>query len=178
LNRHRHAAGALAVGAGVLLASAALAFPEGGPWQAAADAGGCSTCHFAGEPITASPALALAGLPQRIEPGRRYRLELRLADPELRAAGFLIAAHGAAGAAGRFVPADARSEANGHLARHTRAGTVPVAAGAGAWTLEWQAPASLSGPVRFEVWANAADDDRSPLGDRIHHRIWEVPARR
>ena len=44
------------------------------------------------------------------------------------------------------------------------------------WRVTWTAPASLAGPIRFEIWANAGNDDLSPLGDRLHHRVLEIPA--
>jgi hypothetical protein len=42
------------------------------------------------------------------------------------------------------------------------------------WTVVWTAPARAAEMIRFELWANAGNDDLSPLGDRLHHRIWQV----
>jgi hypothetical protein len=42
------------------------------------------------------------------------------------------------------------------------------------WRVQWRAPDAAAGPLRFEAWANASNDDRSPLSDRIHRRNWEV----
>lgn len=154
--------------AAVLVASPpAAAFPEGAPWDMARDEG-CAACHFENPPVMDSSALDVEGLPAEIAPGALYRLTLRLTDPELARAGYFAAAWRDGAGAGRFTAPDDRSETSGAKARSTEAGSLPVAAGAAEWSLDWRAPEGLDGPVRFEVWANAANDDGSPLGDRIH----------
>ncbi len=158
---------------GVLLAATLLASPpaaafsEGAPWDMTREEG-CGACHFDNPPVEDSPALTLEGLPAEIVPGALYRLTLRLADPELARAGYFASSWRAGAEAGRFSAEDGRSEASGAKARSTEAGSLPADGGAAEWRLDWQAPEDLDGPLRFEVWANAANDDGSPLSDRIH----------
>ena len=52
--------------------------------------------------------------------------------------------------------------------QHTLAGSRAPAAGMNQWTIEWEAPAVVAGPVQFNVAANAANNDDSPLGDYIY----------
>jgi len=40
--------------------------------------------------------------------------------------------------------------------------------GANRWTVEWTAPSLATGPVQFNVAANASNNDDSPLGDYIY----------
>lgn len=167
----------LALAAALLAPSAAAAFPDPPPWDAAGGEG-CAACHFDVEPIAPSPALAIEGLPDALAPGTTYALELRLADPEMARAGFLISAEGRDGAVGRFVSVDGRTEAKDGLARSTAAGSRPAPSGSAAWRLEWVAPDRVDGPVRFVLRANAADGDGSPFGDRTHLRSRAVPPAR
>lgn len=162
--------------AGTLLMAGGLchAFPEGAPWEAAGP-GGCSACHFGSEPVIASQSLVLSGLPERIHAGRGYRLVLRLEAADMAAAGFLLGAFTGDAPAGHFEPVDERTQAQGALVRHTGDGTALTGKGMAEWRVQWRAPDAAGGPIRFEAWANASDDDRSPLGDRIHRRAWEVP---
>ena len=109
-------------------------------------------------------------------PAAPYTLEIVLADPALRIAGFMLRVTAADAPAGSLSSVDATTETEGARARSTRAGARPPAEGAMRWRVTWTAPASLAGPIRFEIWANAGNDDLSPLGDRLHHRVLEIPA--
>jgi hypothetical protein len=53
-----------------------------------------------------------------------------------------------------------------HYAGHTEPGSRLAAPGAAEWPIVWTAPAS--GPITFSAAANAADDDRSPMGDYVY----------
>jgi hypothetical protein len=53
-----------------------------------------------------------------------------------------------------------------HYAGHTEPGSRLATPGAAAWPVVWTAPGS--GPVTFSASANAADDDRSPMGDWVY----------
>lgn len=170
------AAAALAVAAVLIAFGAAplaVAFPDGAPWEAAEAPEACNQCHFDASLVEASAALELVGLPERIEPGATVRFTLRLSDAAMASAGFLLAATGADGGAGRFGPVDARTSAEGAKARSTEAGSRLSASGRAEWTLDWTAPAAApASSVLFHVWANAANDDRSPFGDATHRRSW------
>lgn len=152
----------------------AFAMPGAMPWDHAGGPGrpDCTACHFESGATAQSPALRITGWPGKAEPGKSYALVLRL-EAELAAAGFLMRAEKTSdmGApAGRFLPADDRTEAGEGALRSTVAGTKPAAPGKAEWRFSWQAPGDFTGPVTLYIAAVAADDDRSPLGDRVHLR--------
>lgn len=177
------ASAAAACGAALTIGavSAALAFPEGAPWEAAGGEG-CAECHFDAPPQERSPALEVLGLPSAPLPGERYLLTVRLEDERMVTAGFLLSAwQGAARthAAGAFeVAADGETgnptvETNGALARSTEAGLQPTGPGVAEWSVVWQAPEHIA-DIELEVWANAGNDDKSPFGDATHKRVFRL----
>lgn len=157
-------------------AGLALAFPDGAPWDAAGDEG-CERCHFDAPPVEASDALAIAGLPERVEPGRRYPLTLRLRDENAAAVGFLLSARRGDFPAGAFSPVDDRTEANGARARSTEAGSMPDEHGRAQWAVTWQAPPRLDDSIVLELWANAGNGDDSPFGDTTHVKRFPLAGR-
>ncbi len=180
--RHFRASAGIAAAAvpAVFAFSVVLAFPDGAPWEVAGR-GGCAECHFDVPPVEASAAISIVGLPASVSPGERYPLTVRLEDENLANAGFLLfASHRIDGTdpvdAGRFDADDERVATDGARARSTEKGSGPAAPGVAEWSVLWQAPASLAGPVVFDVWANAGNGDRSPFGDAIHHHVFEVAA--
>ena len=175
----RHAGGTLL--AGFLLAAPLGAAPDGVAWEVADDPSGCASCHLGQPERPAADGLSIDGLPDAPEPGRRYRLSVRLTDPALRVAGFLLRVvaateTGAPGDPGMLDPVDERSETDGPRARSTWDGRKPTADGEARWDLDWIAPATVALPLRVELWGNVGNDDLSPLGDAIRHGIWLVPA--
>jgi hypothetical protein len=153
----------------------ARAFPDGAPWETADDPEGCRSCHFDSPDAADSQALGLDGLPERIVAGRSYALMLVLNDESLELAGFLLSVSAAGEPAGRLDAPDGTIETAGAQARSTRDGAEPKSSGLAVWQLHWTAPDELEQPVRFDVWANAGNDDESPFGDRTYHRIWTAP---
>jgi hypothetical protein len=156
--------------------SPAFASPKGAEWAVIDDVAGCGSCHLGSPEPTNSTAISIEGLPERVTPAAPYTLEIVLADPALRIAGFLLEVTTADVPAGMLSSIDATTESQGARARSTRAGALPQVEGAQRWRVLWTAPTTLPGPVRFEIWANAGNDDLSPLGDRLHHRTFEVPS--
>lgn len=161
----------------VLSAGRAGAFPDGAPWESASSEEGCNECHFDAGATLESEALAIAGLPDGIDPGAVYRLTLSLRADEMYRAGFLLTARQNGAPAGRFTALDDRASTQGAQARSTERGAELEGPGLAEWRLEWTAPAVLEGPVSFELWGNAANDDQSPFGDATHFRVWLVAAR-
>lgn len=152
----RHGVGALLLGAYALApALDARAFSDGPPWDGHVGKG-CAACHFGTEPAEDSAAVRLDGLPPQPVPGETYPLALTLAD-EAAAYGFLIVGPG------RFAAPGDDAVAVGGKARSTTAAARPH------WALAWTAPATPGGC--FDIWINAADNDASAFGDRIHHRL-------
>lgn len=160
-----------------MLAGSAAAFPDGAPWEAARQEG-CAQCHFDAAARLESSAVEIDGLPERVSPGARYRLSIRLVDEQMVKAGFLLSAwfDGNETGAGAFAAADARTDTHGAQARSTEAGAALTRQGVAEWTLDWIAPQATDLPVRIELWANAANDDQSPFGDVTHRRSWQLPA--
>jgi hypothetical protein len=160
------------------LAAAALAqaAPDGVDWTIAATDAACAGCHLGSDPVSDPAALRLLGLPAVIEPGREYPLTIVLEDPALRNAGFLLTIRAGSNAAGTLKATDDRVETLAAQARSSWQGSFPPGPGRASWTLLWQAPAVADAGIRFDLWANAGNDDLSPLGDRLHHRTFDLAA--
>jgi hypothetical protein len=168
----------LVVGAAVscgVFASPVSAATDGAEWETAADPQGCRSCHLDSPDPPDSDGLSIEGLPAQVQAGQRYELTIALEDPELQNAGFLLTVSAQAGPAGTLAASDALTATNGAMARSTYDGTEPDAPGKASWELVWTAPAVIEEPLRFDLWANAGNWDLSPLGDRVHHRVWRVP---
>ena len=155
-----------------IAAATAGAYPEGAPWGAAnpdADES-CASCHHDYDPQTASAALRIDGLPTAAIAGSSYALTIRLIDDTAKTAGFQLVATGD-GDAGRLSSEDTTIETAGPAARSTQ----PAMSESGAnWSLDWQAPMAAGTEITFLLAASSANDDQSPLGDRIHYRRWRV----
>ena len=171
---------ALATGAALsALPPSAIAYRTGPP---AAHTGGfgegtCTACHWSEADERRDGGLTLE-VPAAYEPGKTYTLRVRLEDPALRSAGFQLSARFDDGAgvdtgaqAGSLAASDSgvvvvTSGKGIQYASHTDVGVAPAEPGRAAWIVRWTAPAG--GPVVFHAAANAADDDASEFGDRIH----------
>ena len=166
-----------AITAAALSYGVAGAFPDGAPWGAANPAAdqNCASCHFDADPIVESAALVVRGLPQKTEPGARHELEIALDDPETVVAGFQLIAQAAGERTGTFVSAESNVEFIGAAIRSTAAVEHRKPA---TWIVEWRAPDTIESDVVFYVAASAANDDGSPLGDRIHFKTYRVTAER
>lgn len=169
---------ACAAGVAACLITTAAASPDGAEWNSISDPAGCLQCHRDSPALPHSQALTLEGLPRRPVAGRRYELTIAVRDPALRNSGFLLSVLSDQGAGGEFDSVDGRTETNGAQARSNYDSSTPDEPGEARWRVAWTAPASIDGPLRFDLWANAGNYDLSPLGDRLHHRIWYVPLAR
>lgn len=137
----------------------------------------CRACH-ADYPLNDGGTLTIEGAPERFQPGQAYQLRVVIRHPELRRAGFQLSARFADGPAkgrqaGTLAVADASVatviEHEGiTYAQHTRAGTATASPGEHAWAITWTAPTDVSADVILHVAVNAANDDLSEFGDRIH----------
>jgi hypothetical protein len=159
-----------------LVASPALAAPEGAPWNQDGGPGrlDCTQCHFDGKAIRQSEAVHLDGLPAAVVAHETYELSLNIEYSDLITAGFLITAESGGRPAGAFQPIDTRTSANGAALRSTREGLRHGAPGSAKWTFRWTASASVDGPITFYVAANASNDDASAFGDQIFLSTFEA----
>jgi hypothetical protein len=165
---------------GIVLPPAAgvLASPDGAEWTTSVDPEGCRSCHLGAPDAVDTASVSIEGLPEQPVAGRRYELEIVVEDPALRNAGFLLSVAAGRRPAGSLAAVDERTETSGASARSTWEGSFTDQPGMARWRLDWTAPAQLDGPLLFDLWANAGNDDLSPLGDRPQHRSWLVPAAR
>lgn len=173
-----HAAPTALIGAATLLAiltaAPAPASPDGAEWATADDPEGCLACHLGAPVATESEGLAIEGLPKKPAATQSYALTITLTDPELQNAGFLLRVAATGGAPGTLESGDGRTETNGALARSTFDGATPAEPGRAEWQIQWTAPASIEGPLRFDLLGNAGNWDLSPLGDRLHRRSFSI----
>lgn len=145
----------------------------------------CLQCHMDGELNEPGGTVTITGLPPRYQPGQRYTLRIAVSHPELRTAGFELAARYESGpdsarqsgtlaidGDGAKVSTDEASRVQ--YAHHLRLGTTPLRPGNGRWIVAWTAPSAPSGPVVFHVVANAANDNDSPMGDHVYARAVTV----
>lgn len=174
----------LCVTAGVALAAtsaAVLAFKEGPLPNMTGGFGDqtCRLCHFDDDLNAPGGSLTLDGVPATYTPGRRYEITVRIARAEIVRGGFEIAARFASGPqagrqagtwhidAPRLQTVTSQTDPSLVFVQHTTAGTDASTPGSVTWTFAWTAPVS-DAPVQFNVAANAANDDASPLGDFIY----------
>ena len=165
----------LAALAAALPVGGAIAYPDGAPWGAANPAASesCASCHFGAEPVQASSALSISGLPAQPNPGELYELVIDFEDEEIVTAGFQLFADAGRHPAGSVVSSLPDVEFAGAAIRSTSPVKGP---GRVSWPVRWRAPATVSAPIVFFAAAAAANDDGSPLGDTIHYRTYRIPA--
>lgn len=137
----------------------------------------CLNCHT-GEPLNAyGGSVKVEGLPDRFEPGRAYPLTVVLSAEGTVLAGFQLTARYADGrragdAAGELSPLDdgvtvTTGETGQPYLHQTQAGSIPESDAGTSWTVEWRAPGD-GGAVVFNVAANSANGDQSPLLDLVY----------
>lgn len=170
--------GAFVPCAAAAAAAAGGAYVDGPPPGHAGgfDEPSCHACHFENALNAEGGALEIEA-PPRYSPGAQYTLRLVIRHPELRRAGFQLAARFAAGPdrgkqAGvlRVAPEIGRVTRLNDVAyaHHVRAGTQVERAGEATWSIEWTAPGRATADVIVHVAANAANNDNSEFGDRIY----------
>ena len=166
----------------IALPLAVSAFKEG-PYPNVTGGFGEQTCHLChlDNPINApGGAVTLEGIPPAFAPGQTYPITVTISRQGLRRGGFEIAARFASGKqqgrqAGSWRLIDARAQLIPGavdkaltFVQHNQTGSRAATPGSNTWTMEWIAPSAAAGAVRFNVAANASNNDDSPLGDYIY----------
>jgi hypothetical protein len=141
----------------------------------------CQKCHFDNALNARGGTIRVEGVPAAYVPGREYPLTVVVRRAGITRAGFEMSARfetGTPGLAGRqagtFAAPSPRMQIVSEPGRtvqyiqHTNIGSQTETSGVGRWTFTWTAPAVPGGAIRFNVAANAANDDASPLGDYIY----------
>lgn len=136
----------------------------------------CHSCHFDYDLNPAGGKLEVLGIPDKVEPGQTYPIEVILIREDLGKAGFQLTARFANGSqAGEFeIFEDARltttfsTPDSINYIQHSEAGSEPVEKGSNRWVINWKAPRVLSDSIYFNIAANAANGDQSEFGDWIY----------
>jgi len=166
----------------------------GGPplgFTAAPGEGVCTGCHYTygnPNPPGSGGSVVVSGLPENYEPGHTYLVSVTVAHPAARRWGFELTAIGADGSSaniGNLTVIDTVrtirriGDASGfvrtyisHYSEENRPtsedGTYPGKTGSNTWTFNWIAPPTDTGPIRFFVAGNAADNGVTPEYDFIY----------
>jgi hypothetical protein len=170
----------VAIAAALTLPLALKAFKEGPLPNMTGGFGepSCHSCHLDNPVNAPGGRLVLTGVPPRFDSGHPYSIIVELSREHPRRGGFELSARFASGKlrgtqAGTWRLLDNRVQLQPAIdnrllfAQHTTLGTVAATRGTLTWTIEWTAP-SPAAPVRFNLAANASNDDASPLGDYIY----------
>jgi hypothetical protein len=142
----------------------------------------CRSCHFDYDLNPDGGSLEIAGIPEKISGKERLKIEITIEREALGAGGFQLSARypdgkqaGSFDIAGKERIMFSRSVPDSlEYAQHSNAGTKPTTENSSSWTLNWEAPKSISEPVIFNVAANAANGDQSEFGDFIYTREIKV----
>jgi hypothetical protein len=142
--------------------------------------GTCVECHSTYELNEGREAglgeLMVSGLPERYEPGKTYRVNVKVDHTEGRRAwGFQFAARGKAGAqAGELKPINGNTQIltkdNVQYIEHTSGGVF-----ANVFEFDWVAPGSAVGDVLLNAAGNAANGDTDTPGDYIYSTSIMIP---
>ncbi len=151
------------------------AFHDGPPARVTGGFGedSCFACHWDGQENDGPGELWVGGLPANVEPGAAYHLQVKVARPGMKVAGFQLAVrHRDATQAGDLtVPGDEEgrvviiSDRDVQFAQHLSAGTSGVD-GEVRWDILWTAPSS-GDTIVLHVAAVAGDGDASQMGDHV-----------
>src|SRR5215213_2190578 len=171
---------ALAVLAIITVAAyASISGPEPRHTGAPGDLGNCTVCHDDNNANTGSGSVSinLGAIPSGLyEPGEKYRLTVNVRHSNRQRYGFQMTAIDTNGArAGTFQPAGSDSQVNPltgaggrQYIQHREAGTLPNGSGQRTWQIDWTAPQTDIGTVRFYVAGNAANGSGDNRGDFIY----------
>lgn len=161
-------------------AYASITGPEPRYTGAPGDNGSCVSCHDTFHQANVGPgsvSLNLSDIPSGVyEPGEKYRLVVTVRQTNRQRYGFQLTAidkdGGRAGtfqAVGSDTQVNPSAGANGRqYIQHREAGTLPNGSGQRTWQVDWTAPATDVGTVRFYVAGNAANGNGQNDNDYIY----------
>jgi hypothetical protein len=157
---------------------ASHAYPDGAPpgFSGGFKEESCHACHFHLEPNLSPGRVVIDGVPARFVAGEKYTVTVTLTRPDMKRAGFQLAARfkdngDQAGTLGSGAAEKSRVgvelSSGIQYANQKKDGSAIGASDVMRWTIEWTAPAR-SAPVVFHVAANAADGNGSVDGDYVY----------
>lgn len=142
----------------------------------------CRSCHFDYDLNPDDGHLSVSGISGSISEGESIEIMIRIEREALGRAGFQLSARYADGKqAGNFnlgeddriMFSNAVPDSLEYI-QHSNNGSKPLKANNTSWTVTWEAPESLAGPVIFNLAANAANGDQSEFGDFIYTKEIKV----
>lgn len=132
----------------------------------------CHSCHFDYELNQPEGELSVTGIEDAYEPGREYTVGISVKREDMNRAGFQMTARFEDGTqAGTFeldeeLTTTPNIENKISYVQHG-IGNVEAEGGEKKWQVKWLAP-DATGPVVFNIAANAANGDASEFGDWIY----------
>jgi hypothetical protein len=137
------------------------------------DQGNCTACHT-GNVNSGPGSVSVNGIPLAYTPGQVYPLTVTVQQNGRQKFGFQMTAIDAGNnRAGTLAPLSGETQINPiqgqgdrQYIEHTQPGT--GGAGTRSWQIQWTAPATDIGAVRFFVAGNAANNDGTQNGDSIY----------
>lgn len=153
-------------------------YPDGAPpgFSGGFKEDSCTACHFSFDLNQTPGRVVIDGVPARFTPGEKYTLTVTLTRPDMKLAGFQLAARfkDTGAQAGALAPTAAdhsrvavQLQSGVQYANQKKEGSSVSSQEAARWTMEWIAP-TANVPVMFHVSANAADGDGTTNGDYIY----------
>ena len=152
-------------------------YAEGAPpgFSGAFGENSCHACHFGADVNTKAGHVAVAGVPERFVAGTSYPLAITLRRQAMTTGGFQLTARFVDGGAqagalsvgpeqGERLKVDEKDGVQ--YLNQRRTGAATGSPGSSTWTVIWTAPA-VGGAVRFDVAANAGNNDDSASGDEV-----------
>ncbi len=156
-----------------IIAYASAFGPAFGHTGAPGDNGNCTACH-AGNVNSGVGSIAITGIPIAYTPGQIYPLTVTAQQTGRQRFGFQLTVIDASNnRAGTLTPLTGETQLNPVLGQgdrqyieHTQQGT--IGSGNRSWQIQWTAPTTDIGGVRFFVAGNAANNDGQQGGDSIY----------
>lgn len=142
----------------------------------------CHSCHFDYDlNMTDRGSLAVDGLNDFYIPGHTYEITVTIQSEQLEVGGFQMTSRFEDGSqAGTFNWDGDRLrwtpsiESDVQYIQHSREGTSVTSPRTVEWSFYWTAPDSDVRPVRFNIAANAGNDDDSSFGDWIYTKEFQL----
>jgi len=138
----------------------------------------CHACHSDNRLNHRRGSLSITGLPPKVDAGEYYTIIVTLAHEQLRRGGLQLSLRHADGSSAGELHSDESTltlHTNGNVEYlQQRAAKKPSQDKAGlSWKLQWRAPAAGSA-ITLHIAANAANGDRSALGDFVYLAVAET----
>lgn len=142
----------------------------------------CHSCHFDYDLNWDEGSLTVNGIPEKIEVGKQYEIEIQVEREGLGKAGFQMSARYPDGRqAGSFqVSGNQRIMFTKQVPdslqfiQHSKIGTQLSDDNQNRWIILWQAPEFLADSIYFNIASNAANGDQSEFGDWIFKKEFVV----